>query len=100
MSLRFIWRRLASCLRRFERIVKVGYNILHTVTILHTKIVFAPIAQWIERLPPEQETCVRVAVGVQGILEPPETDLERFFSMIRFESREKLKDLPDFQLDA
>jgi hypothetical protein len=37
------------------------------------------------------------AVGVQ---EPPENDLERFFSRISFESREKLKDLPDFRLDS
>jgi hypothetical protein len=41
-----------------------------------------------------------VSLGVQGSLKPPENDLERFFSMIRFDSREKLKDLPDFQLDA
>jgi hypothetical protein len=41
-----------------------------------------------------------VTLGVQGSLKPPENDLERFFSMIRFDSREKLKDLPDFQLDA
>ena len=40
--------------------------------------------------------CVRVAVGVLGRLEPPENDLERFFSMIRFDTRGKLDDLPDF----
>ena len=57
----------------------------------------APIAQWIERQPPELEACVRVAVGVH---EPPEYNLERFLSMIRFDTREKLKDLPDFLLDS
>jgi len=41
--------------------------------------------------------CVRVAVGVH---EPPENDSEWFLSMIRFDSREKLNDLPDFQLDS
>jgi len=41
--------------------------------------------------------CVRVAPGVH---EPPEVDLERFLSMIHFSSREKLSDLPDFQLDS
>jgi hypothetical protein len=57
----------------------------------------APIAQWIERYPPEVETCVRVAVGVH---EPLRIDPERFLSLIRFDTRGKLVDLPDFQLDS
>ena len=57
----------------------------------------APVAQWIEHLPPEQKACVRVAAGVH---EPPESDLERFLSMIRFDLRLKLDDLPDFRLDS
>jgi hypothetical protein len=35
-----------------------------------------------------------------GVQEPPENDLERFFSMIRFESREKLKELTDLQQES
>lgn len=61
------------------------------------KALYAPIAQWIERCPPEAEARVRVAVGVQ---EPPEADLERFLSMIRFDTRQKLESLPDFQLKS
>jgi hypothetical protein len=38
-----------------------------------------------------------VALGVQ---EPPRIDPERFLSMIRFDTREKLKELPDFRLDS
>ena len=34
-----------------------------------------------------------------GVHEPPENDLERFLSMIRFDAREKLEELPDFQLN-
>ena len=30
----------------------------------------------------------------------PENDLERFFSMIRFDTRQKLENIPDFQLDS
>ena len=47
--------------------------------------------------------CVRVAPGVQpnitpgsDVDQPPEIDLERFLSMIRFDTRGKLDDLPDF----
>jgi hypothetical protein len=32
--------------------------------------------------------------------EPLESDLERFFDMIRFDGREKLDVLPDFQPDS
>jgi hypothetical protein len=32
-----------------------------------------------------------------GVHQPPENDLERFLSMIRFDAREKLNELPDFQ---
>jgi len=38
-----------------------------------------------------------IALGVQ---EPPRVDPERFLSMIRFDSRQKLDDLPDFKLDS
>ena len=41
--------------------------------------------------------CVRFAPGVH---EPPRIDPERFLSMIRFDSRQKLDDLPDFHLDS
>jgi len=41
--------------------------------------------------------CVRVAVGVH---EPPRIDPERFLSMIRFDTRQKLDELPDVQLDS
>jgi hypothetical protein len=43
------------------------------------------------------EIGVLISVGLQKEIEPSESDLERFFSMIRFETREKLKDLPEFQ---
>ena len=42
--------------------------------------------------------CFRVSSGNSG--DTPEIDLERFLSMIRFDSRQKLDDLPDFQLDS
>ena len=58
------------------------------VNILTTPI--APIAQWIERCPPEAKTRVRVAVGVH---EPPKVDLGRFLSMILFNTRGKFDDL-------
>jgi len=40
---------------------------------------------------------VRVSPGVH---EPPRVDPERFLSMIRFDARQKLDDLPDFQLNS
>jgi hypothetical protein len=46
---------------------------------------------------PGSDWLVRVATGVQ---EPPRVDPERFLSMIQFPTRQKLDDLPDFQLDA
>jgi hypothetical protein len=38
-----------------------------------------------------------VALGNQDSKEPLEVDLERFFAMIRFDQREKLTNLPNFQ---
>jgi len=35
-----------------------------------------------------------------GVHEPPENDLERFLSMIRFNTRGKLDDLPDIQFNS
>jgi len=35
-----------------------------------------------------------------GVHEPPRIDPERFLSMIRFDTRQKLDDIPDFQLDS
>jgi hypothetical protein len=76
----------------------------------------APVAQWIERCPPEAEACVRVAAGVLTInrrlavdclrvsegnsRDMPRIDPERFLSMIRFDTRQKLDDLPYLQLDS
>ena len=56
----------------------------------------APIAQWIERLPPEQETCVRVAVGVPTKTHPEhhQIGVEQFLEMLRFDQRSKLEELP------
>jgi len=39
----------------------------------------------------------RVTLGGQDSEEPLEDDLERFFAMIRFDQREKLTNLPNFQ---
>jgi len=35
-----------------------------------------------------------------GVHEPPRVDPERFLSMIRFDTRQKLDDFPDFGLDS
>jgi hypothetical protein len=35
-----------------------------------------------------------------GVHEPPKVDLERFLSMIRFSTRGRLDDLPNFQLNS
>ena len=51
----------------------------------------APIAQWIERCPPEAKTRVRVAVGAQVLKNRSTDDVERFLSLIRFENREYFK---------
>jgi hypothetical protein len=54
----------------------------------------APIAQWIERGPPEAKAQVRVLVGVFENGEPPTIPVERFFAMLRFEQRSRLAELP------
>ena len=56
----------------------------------------APIAQWIERCPPEAKTRVRVAVGVPKCACPEQhtPGTEEFFAMLRFEGRNKLAELP------
>ena len=36
----------------------------------------------------------------RGVQEPPRIDPERFLFMIRFDTRQKLVDLPDFQLKS
>ena len=41
---------------------------------------------------------MQFGTGPVRVQEPPESDLERFLSMIRFDTRGKLNDLPDFQL--
>jgi hypothetical protein len=65
--------------------------------IPHGKIsIFAPIAQWIERCPPEAETCVRVALGVPNKTHPEhhQIGVEHFLEMLRFDQRSKLEELP------
>ena len=58
----------------------------------------AQVTQWIEHWSSKPAfACFRIAPWVH---EPPETNLERFLSMIRFDTRQKLEDLPDFQLDS
>ena len=56
----------------------------------------APIAQRIERYPPEVETRVRVAVGVLTETHPElqTTSVKQFLAMLRFEQRGKLEELP------
>jgi hypothetical protein len=54
------------------------------------------VNRWIRSIP-VKERIVRVSLGVQ---EPPRVDPERFLSMIRFDTRQKLDDLPDFKLDS
>ena len=46
------------------------------------------------------ETGVRVPVGSSSPKEPPADDVERFLAMLRFDSREKLKELPNLNLDV
>ena len=65
----------------------------------HGKIFYplsAPIAQWIERCPPEAKTRVRIAVGVPNKIcpEQPKVPVEQFLNMLRFEGRNKLTELP------
>lgn len=46
-----------------------------------------------------QHKRVRVSMGVQKRIEHTKVDLERFLSMIRFDTRQKLDDIPSFQHD-
>jgi hypothetical protein len=41
-----------------------------------------------------QRSQVRVLAPLLDIKEPPTSDVERFLAMLRFDSREKLKDFP------
>ena len=54
----------------------------------------APVAQWIERCPPEADAGVRVAAWVQDSEEPLENALERFFAVIGVVRRAKLMNCP------
>jgi hypothetical protein len=56
----------------------------------------APIAQWIERSPPEAEAQVRVLVGVskRTDLESHPEAVEQFLAMLCFEKRDELAELP------
>jgi hypothetical protein len=56
----------------------------------------APIAQWIERGPPEAKAQVRVLVGVCNRTHPePRTEaVEQFLALLRFEQRSRLEELP------
>ena len=56
----------------------------------------APIAQWIERCPPEAEARVRVAVGVPNETHPEllTASVEQFIATLRFEGRSRLAELP------
>jgi hypothetical protein len=40
---------------------------------------------------------VRIPVGSSTLKELPTDDVERFLAMLRFDSREKLKELPDLK---
>ena len=69
---------------------KWGMNTRHMVKLPPP----APVAQRIERRPPEPKAAVRVCPGVFDRKEPPTDDVEGFLSMIRFENKGKLGDLP------
>ena len=43
---------------------------------------------------------VRVPGRSSTLKEPPTDDVERFLAMLRFDSREKLKELPNLNLDV
>ena len=55
----------------------------------------APIAQWIERWPPEPKTAVRVCLGVpkQTHLELRDVAVEEFLEMLRFDQRDKVAEV-------
>ena len=48
----------------------------------------------------EESGSDQVRYPLLGILEPPTDDVERFLAMLRFDSREKLKELPNLNLEA
>ena len=50
--------------------------------------------------PLKVKTGVRVLVGAPILKNRSADNVERFLSLIRFDHREKLNDLPDFQLDS
>ena len=51
------------------------------------------------RGPLKAKTGVRVPVGASEIKRPPTDDVERILSMLRFENKEKLGELPDLDLN-
>ena len=82
-----MWLLIKDKVRKFDNLVALvsrGRIFTHYLK----RQVNAPIAQWIERYPPEVETCVRVAVGVltETLVEQPPSLL---FTAFACEAREK-----------
>jgi hypothetical protein len=51
------------------------------------------------RGPLKAQTAVRVRLGASDSKKPPTDDVERFLSMVRFENKGKLEELPDLNLN-
>jgi hypothetical protein len=61
---------------------------------------FSYLSTLVDAFTRQNEEEVRSEYIHDGVQKPPESDPERFFSMIRFDSRQKLDDLQNFQLDS